>query len=133
MLMSPHIKTFIAGHINMTIYKSTKIGLAVAGFALAAQLVSGGIADDTPTTPAYEPTAQTQQVTTSSTFNECMSTRSGRSYEERSATDRSATERKTRSEIYAERETECNTARNSGVTNVASGGAPSTQNAVLKL
>jgi hypothetical protein len=92
----------------MTIYKSTKIGLAVAGFALAAQLVNAVSSDD----HVVAPSAQPQKVTASTAFSECMNTRSGRSYEERSAVARGATERKSRAEIYAEREAKCNATLN---------------------
>jgi|GEM_PF-4791742 len=94
----------------MTIYKSTKIGLAVASFALVAQLTNGLISEEPVNAPINVPTAQTQQVetnTTSSVFNECMDIRGPRTYEERGASDRSATERKSRTEINAERQAKC--------------------------
>jgi hypothetical protein len=104
----------------MTIYKSTKIGLAVAGFALVAQLTNTLISEEPVSAPINELTTKTQQVemnTTSAAFKECMDTRGPRTYEERSATDRSATERKSRSEIYAERQAKCEAEQQGSATN----------------
>jgi predicted secreted protein len=116
----------------MTIYKSTKIGLTVAGFALAAQFVNSVTADDA----APSQNLHTQETAVSSAYDECMSTRSARSYEPRSATDRSTTERKTRSELYAERETKCKAAlntQNAETPSAAKSTNDSTVNTALKL
>tara|TARA_A100000164_G_C21845835_1_gene742425 strand:- start:562 stop:1062 length:501 start_codon:yes stop_codon:yes gene_type:complete len=104
----------------MTIHKSTKIGLAVAGFALVAQLTNSLISQEVVSSPINEPTTQTQHIqtsTASTAFNECMNTRGPRTYEERSATDRSATERKSRTEIYAERQAKCEAEQQASATN----------------
>lgn len=105
----------------MTIYKSTKIGLAVAGLALAAQLTTSFMASAPAPTPANEPATttlvqQTVETAESKALKDCMNTRTGRSTDERGATDRSETERKTRWEIYAEREANCKASLNAAAT-----------------
>ena len=52
----------------------------------------------------------------SKALKECMNTRTGRSTEERGSVDRAATERKTRWEIYAEREASCKASLNAAAT-----------------
>lgn len=104
----------------MTIHKSTKIGLAVAGFALVAQLTNSLISQEAVSSPINEPTTQTQHIqtsTASTAFKECMNTRGPRTYEERGSSDRSATERKSRAEIYAERQAKCEAEQQASATN----------------
>lgn len=105
----------------MALWKSTKIGLTFAGVALAGQLALGLVAEAPAQAPVNETasttmTLQTVETAESQALKECMNTRTGRSTEERGSVDRSATERKTRWEIYAEREANCKASLNAAAT-----------------